>query len=146
MLIPSAGALTEDARDVQAGWNPLTWRRTLTRKDILNNRQMSNLAEVESWMQRSEACVVRSTRHAPMKMTSDQNGYCAKTATLSRMAIYLNKYPSHVVSDHSFRKATIGSTPAARRAGIADASSAARPSRSVVSVSMIGSHGLTPNS
>lgn len=42
---------------------------------------------------------------------------------------------------HPFRNATIGSTPAARRAGIADASSAARPSISAASASMIGSHG-----
>jgi hypothetical protein len=47
--------------------------------------------------------------------------------------------------DHAFRSATIGSTRAARRAGIADASSATRPSISTATASMIGSHGLTPN-
>ena len=49
-------------------------------------------------------------------------------------------------SDHSFRSATMGSTPAARRAGITDASSAAKSSISAASASMKGFHGLTPNS
>jgi hypothetical protein len=47
---------------------------------------------------------------------------------------------------YSLRNATIGSTPAARRAGINDASSAAMPSRSVADASITGSHGLTPYS
>ena len=46
--------------------------------------------------------------------------------------------------DYSLRSATIGSTLAARRAGINDAE-AATPSSTVASVSMTGSHGLTPN-
>jgi hypothetical protein len=49
-------------------------------------------------------------------------------------------------SDHSFRRATMGSTLAARRAGTADASSAAKASVSTASVSMTGSHGFTPKS
>jgi hypothetical protein len=48
--------------------------------------------------------------------------------------------------DHPFLNATIGSTPAARRAGIADASSAARPSISAASANITGSHGFTPKS
>ncbi len=44
--------------------------------------------------------------------------------------------------DYSLRSATIGSTLAARRAGINEA---ATPSSTVASVSMTGSHGLTPN-
>jgi AraC-like DNA-binding protein len=47
---------------------------------------------------------------------------------------------------HSFRSATIGSTPAARVAGITDANSAATHSSTIANVSMTGSHGLTPNS
>jgi hypothetical protein len=50
------------------------------------------------------------------------------------------------IPDHPFRNATIGSTPAARRAGMADASSAAKPSISAANASMTGSHGLTPKS
>src|SRR5579885_2350050 len=46
--------------------------------------------------------------------------------------------------DHAFRKATIGSTPAARRAGIADANIAARPSTNTARASITGSHGFTP--
>jgi hypothetical protein len=49
------------------------------------------------------------------------------------------------ISDYVFRSATIGCTPAARRAGIADASSAAKLSTSTATASIIGSHGLTPN-
>jgi hypothetical protein len=49
-------------------------------------------------------------------------------------------------TDYSFRSATIGSTPAARRAGITDASTAANASSSVANTSMTGSHGFTPNS
>jgi hypothetical protein len=48
--------------------------------------------------------------------------------------------------DYSLRSATIGSTLAARRAGIRDAKTAVKASSSVADVSMIGSHGLTPNS
>jgi len=47
---------------------------------------------------------------------------------------------------HSFLSASIGSTPAARHAGTADATSAASTSISAANASMIGSHGLTPNS
>lgn len=47
---------------------------------------------------------------------------------------------------HSFRSATTGSTPAARRAGISDASSAAKASIKTASASLTGFHGLTPNS
>jgi hypothetical protein len=54
-----------------------------------------------------------------------------------------NKNPI-CIPDHPFRNATIGSTPAARRAGITDASSAATPSINAANASMIGSHGLTP--
>ena len=50
------------------------------------------------------------------------------------------------VLDYWFRSATIGSTPAARRAGTSDASSAAKASVSTASASMIGFHGVTPNS
>lgn len=50
------------------------------------------------------------------------------------------------ILDHPFRSATIGSTPAARRAGIADASSAATPSISAANRSMTGSQNLTPKS
>jgi len=62
-----------------------------------------------------------------------------------------HRTPSSVIwmfkpHNHSFRKATIGSTPAARRAGITDASSPARPSNSVADVSIMGSHGFTPKS
>jgi hypothetical protein len=49
------------------------------------------------------------------------------------------------IPDYSFRSATIGCTPAARRAGINDASSAARANSSVATVSITGSQGLTPN-
>src|SRR5579864_2927635 len=42
---------------------------------------------------------------------------------------------------YSVRKATIGSTAAARQAGIVDARNAAKPSSDVASASMIGSHG-----
>jgi hypothetical protein len=48
--------------------------------------------------------------------------------------------------DYSLRNATIGSTLAARRAGINDANTAVKASSTVAKVSMIGSHGLTPNS
>jgi hypothetical protein len=48
--------------------------------------------------------------------------------------------------DYSFRSATIGSTPAARRAGMTDASNAASASSSVAIDSITGSQGLTPNS
>ena len=48
--------------------------------------------------------------------------------------------------DYWFRNATIGSTPAARRAGTTDASSAAKASVSTASASMIGFQGVTPNS
>jgi hypothetical protein len=47
---------------------------------------------------------------------------------------------------YSFRSATMGSTPAARHAGITDASTAANASSSVANTSMTGSHGFTPNS
>ena len=47
--------------------------------------------------------------------------------------------------DYSFLRATIGSTPAARRAGITDARTAANASSSVAKMSMIGSQGFTPN-
>ena len=65
---------------------------------------------------------------------------------------YKRVYPDKVgaddwrMFDHSFRSAVIGSTPAARRAGIAVASSAAMPSISDASASMPGSQGFTPNS
>ena|SRR5437763_4905208 len=49
-------------------------------------------------------------------------------------------------ADYSFRSATIGSTPAARRAGITDASTAAIASNNVANTSMTGSQGFTPNS
>jgi len=49
-------------------------------------------------------------------------------------------------SDHSLRRATMGSTPAARRAGTTDASSAAKVSDSTANASMMGFHGVTPNS
>ena len=47
---------------------------------------------------------------------------------------------------YSARSATIGSTPAARAAGIQDARSAAAQSNNVAMVSMSGSHGETPKS
>ncbi len=47
---------------------------------------------------------------------------------------------------YSVRSATIGSTVAARAAGIQDASSAAAQSKSVAMASMRGSHGETPKS
>jgi hypothetical protein len=47
---------------------------------------------------------------------------------------------------HPLRSATIGSTPAARRAGIAEASSAATASSTAASRSMTGSQNLTPKS
>jgi hypothetical protein len=53
---------------------------------------------------------------------------------------------SATVPDYSLRRATIGSTPAARRAGITDASRAASASSSVATASITGSQGLTPNS
>jgi hypothetical protein len=43
------------------------------------------------------------------------------------------------------RSATMGSTPAARRAGSADASNAASPNANVAEASMTGSQGLTLN-
>jgi hypothetical protein len=46
---------------------------------------------------------------------------------------------------YSFRSATIGSTPAAREAGITEANSAATQSSNVASASLTGSQGLTPN-
>ena len=56
------------------------------------------------------------------------------------------KSPAGTVARHPVRNASIGSIPAARRAGIAAASNAAKPSTSVASNSMIGSHALTPKS
>ena len=50
-----------------------------------------------------------------------------------------------VVSAHALRSATIGSTPAARRAGTTVATSAATASNTVAAASMAGSHGCTPN-
>ena len=47
---------------------------------------------------------------------------------------------------HSVRSAVIGSTRAARQAGIMDATKAPRPSTNVAIVSITGSHGCTPNS
>jgi len=47
---------------------------------------------------------------------------------------------------HSFLSATIGSTPAARRAGTTDATTAARMSSPVATASMTGFHGSTPKS
>jgi hypothetical protein len=47
---------------------------------------------------------------------------------------------------YSVRSATIGSTLAARAAGIQDARSAAAQSNNVAMVSMRGSHGETPKS
>jgi hypothetical protein len=47
---------------------------------------------------------------------------------------------------HSLRGATIGSTPAARHAGSADASNAASPNANVADVSMTGSQVLKANS
>jgi hypothetical protein len=44
---------------------------------------------------------------------------------------------------HSLRSATMGSTPAARHAGNADASNAASPNANVAEASMTGSQGLT---
>jgi predicted nucleic acid-binding protein len=55
-------------------------------------------------------------------------------------------YEAAFLADYSFRSATIGCTPAARRAGINDASSAARASSSVADVSITGSQGFTPYS
>ncbi len=74
---------------------------------------------------------------SPLKPKSGLNGPPAPLLTLQRYLAF---------SGHSFRSATMGSTPAARRAGIADASSAARPSIRAASASITGSHGLTPNS
>jgi hypothetical protein len=48
-------------------------------------------------------------------------------------------------NDQAFLSATMGSTCAARRAGINDASSAAKLMMMTAKDSMIGSHGLTPN-
>jgi hypothetical protein len=48
-------------------------------------------------------------------------------------------------SAHSFRRATMGSTPAARCAGTTDARRAAEASTSTATMSMIGFHGVTPN-
>jgi hypothetical protein len=56
-----------------------------------------------------------------------------------------NSFERILPSDYSLRSATIGSTLAARRAGITVASSAATPSSTVDSASMTGSQGLTPN-
>lgn len=50
-----------------------------------------------------------------------------------------------LLPDYSFRSAIIGSTPAAREAGITEANSAATPSSNVASVNVTGSQGLTPN-
>ena len=50
-----------------------------------------------------------------------------------------------VVLGHSVRRATIGSIPEAREAGITDATRAATPSNNVASINMTGSHGVTSN-
>jgi len=50
------------------------------------------------------------------------------------------------VTCYSVRSATIGSTPAARHAGIAEATSAATPSSNAATAIMTGSHGCTPKS
>ncbi len=56
------------------------------------------------------------------------------------------RHHSATNSLHSLRSAIIGSTLAARRAGINDATKAVRTSSAVAIVSITGSHGLTPNS
>jgi hypothetical protein len=48
-----------------------------------------------------------------------------------------------MIPNYSFRRATIGCTLAARRAGVNDASSAARANSSVATVSITGSQGLS---
>jgi len=57
-----------------------------------------------------------------------------------------SQYHPYQGIDYSLRSATIGSTLAARRAGTNDANIAVRARSRVAEVSMIGSHGLTPNS
>ena len=50
-----------------------------------------------------------------------------------------------VVLTQSVRRATIGSIPEAREAGIKDATRAAKASNNVASISMTGSQGATSN-
>ncbi len=47
---------------------------------------------------------------------------------------------------YSFRSASTGSSPAARRAGITAARNAASPNSTVAAVSIVGPHGRTPYS
>jgi hypothetical protein len=88
----------------------------------------------------------RQCSRAPIRVVEFTHQLLGPASDGERSRSTHNAEYSSATPAHPLRSATIGSTPAARRAGIAEASSAATASSTAASRSMTGSQNLTPKS
>jgi len=103
----------------------------------------------EEWVKRTgelppdfarEVCAFTTSPAPVIRKISNKEQYCG-TLPLSKDSSLLQRL---FLKTHSIRKARIGSTEAARRAGMIAATRVTLPSRPAVKISAVGSNGETP--